>query len=107
MVGRVIGRQGRTLKMIQSILCVKLSIFQGNEPCTVNIYGTSLAVERATWVLEKIVQGVHPIDVLATFFGDPHSITPLPSAHDCEMCLGTHTRRTMPREYCSDRQKQK
>ena len=55
--------------MIQSILCVKLSIHQGSEPCTVNIYGTNFAVDRAAWVIHEIVGGSNPIDVLTTFFG--------------------------------------
>lgn len=75
-MGRVIGRQGRTLKMIQSILCVKLSIFQGHDPCTIHIYGTQLAVERATWAIQEIVNGIHPIDVVTQFFGKRRLLTP-------------------------------
>lgn len=63
-IGRIIGKNGKTLKLLQLIYNVQISVCQDKNPCIVKIYGTCTAIERTIQSINLIVTGINPIEVI-------------------------------------------
>lgn len=60
MIGRIIGRQGETIKQIQRTTGATIQIDQSFDPCRVTIAGQGQAADGAKRIVEDIIQGLDP-----------------------------------------------
>lgn len=58
------------MRMLESIYSIKISVFQGGDPCTINIFGTQSSVNRVTEAISQLVEGQNPIDVVSKSFSN-------------------------------------
>lgn len=62
-IGRVIGRQGTTIKALQTVSGARVQIDQSTEPCKITINGYDHNVRHAADLIDEVLQGA-PVDQL-------------------------------------------
>ena len=62
-IGRVIGRQGTTIKALQTVSGARVQIDQSTEPCKITINGYDNNVRHAADLIDEVLQGA-PVDQL-------------------------------------------
>lgn len=82
MVGRVIGKNGETIKALQVYTGSLIQVNQAEEPCQITISGTPQSLNLAVSMVNDIVKGTFKgfalLRQMATAGGGPGGVTAMP-----------------------------
>ena len=85
-VGRVIGKGGETIKMMQKNFGANIQIDQSQEPMKITVAGQPQAVEAAAAAVTEIINGGNPFlgpPGAGGAYGGEHTTSPAPKSCMC------------------------